>query len=584
MTTVLVLLVIALPWAGAFVVLLFDDNKPRAQHASAVIFAVVTGCAALGIIPGISDEVVFSLPMGAAFGALTFVPDALGVSLTVIATVVGSLAIIFSVDYMRGEAQLGRYYALVLFFIGAMAGLVLSSNILFIFLFWEITALCSYALISFNNDDPKAVYGGMKALVITQLGGVGLLLFAVLGITYLGTYDIHEIMLNAHSLPAGILAFTAYGALIAAAAKSSQFPFHTWLPDAMEAPTPISALIHAATMVNAGVYLLARFYPAFKNVPGWTTAVMLVGMISALLAGIMALFADDLKRVLAYSTVSQLGYMVYAVGAGGIFASQFHLISHSVFKALLFLSAGAVIHAVGTRDMREMGGLGKQMPFTRTVFILGALALAGIPIMNGFWSKELILEAGSESGNLWAYGVMVFTAGLTALYTFRCVWLVFFDEPRKELHAHDAGKAMKVSLTLLAIGSLSTWLLAGSFSRALHETLPLHDIHFESVAEMAMKIFTSPATFLALAVIALGLIAWWQRNRLAGVTRVFSWLSGWSESMFGFEPVNLWLTKIVQNGAEALRGTQTGLLQWNIAGILSGLLIILVVLVLGGVR
>ena len=166
----------------------------------------------------------------------------------------------------------------------------------------------------------------------------------------------------------------------------------------MEAPTPISALIHAATMVNAGVYLLARFYPAFKGVPGWTMAVMLVGMISALIAGVMALFANDLKRVLAYSTVSQLGYMVYAVGAGGIFASQMHLISHSVFKALLFLSAGAVIHAVGTRDMRVMGGLGKKMPFNRAVFMLGALALAGIPIMNGFWSKELILEAGLEQG------------------------------------------------------------------------------------------------------------------------------------------------------------------------------------------
>ncbi len=451
--TGLVLLVIALPWVGALSVLLLRNSNPRAQHTAAVIFAVATGGAALGMIPGISSDVVFSLPMGEAFGALTFVPDALGVSLTVIATVVGSLAVIFSVDYMRGEAQLGRYYALVLFFIGAMAGLVLSSNILFIFFFWEITALCSYALISFNNDDPKAVYGGMKALVITQLGGVGLLLFALLGITYLGTYDIHEIITNAHSLPVGVLGIAAYGALIAAAAKSSQFPFHTWLPDAMEAPTPISALIHAATMVNAGVYLLARFYPAFKDVPGWTTAVMLVGMISALLAGIMALFADDLKRVLAYSTVSQLGYMVYAVGAGGIFASQFHLISHSVFKALLFLSAGAVIHAVGTRDMRLMGGLGKKMPFNRMVFILGALALAGIPILNGFWSKELILEAGLEQGNLWAYGVMVFTAGLTALYTFRCVWMVFFGEPRSELHAHDAGKAMKVSLTLLAIGS-----------------------------------------------------------------------------------------------------------------------------------
>ena len=583
MTNVLVLLVIVLPWLGALLIMLLGDDRPRAQHMAAVIFAVLTGGMALGMIPGISSEAVFSLPVGEAFGSLTFVPDALGVSLTVIATVVGSLAVIFSVDYMRGEAQLGRYYSLVLFFIGAMAGLVLSSNILFIFLFWEITALCSYALISFNNDDPKAVYGGMKALVITQFGGIGLLLFALLGITYLGTYDINEIMVNAHSLPVGVLGLAAYGALIAAAAKSSQFPFHTWLPDAMEAPTPISALIHAATMVNAGVYLLARFYPAFKDVPGWTTAVMLVGMLSALLAGIMALFANDLKRVLAYSTVSQLGYMIYAVGAGGIFASQMHLMSHSVFKALLFLSAGAVIHAVGTRDMRKMGGLGKRMPFNRMVFILGALALAGVPIMNGFWSKELILEAGLESGNLWAYGVMVFTAGLTALYTFRCVWMVFFGEPRSELHAHDAGKAMKVSLSILAAGSLTTWLLAGPFSRALHGSLPLHDMHHESVIEMATKVFTSPATFLALGVIALGAAAWWQRAHLGWAAKRFEWMSACSKTQCGFEPVNLWLAKNVSRTAEAMRCTQTGLLQWNIGGILFGLLVVLAVLVLGGV-
>ena len=235
----------------------------------------------------------------------------------------------------------------------------------------------------------------------------------------------------------------------------------------MEAPTPVSALIHAATMVNAGVYLLARFYPAFEGVPYWREAVMLVGMISAFLAALMALAATDLKRVLAYSTVSQLGYMVYAVGAGGIFASQFHLFSHSIFKALLFLAAGAVIHSVGTRDMRQMGGLGKQMPFVRAVFVIGALALAGLPILNGFWSKELVLEAGLDGSPLWMFGLMVFSAGLTALYTFRCVWMVFYGENRAQLHGHDAGPAMKVALVPLALGTLVSWLLAGPFSRML---------------------------------------------------------------------------------------------------------------------
>jgi NADH-quinone oxidoreductase subunit L len=211
----------------------------------------------------------------------------------------------------------------------------------------------------------------MKALIMTQVGGLGLLLAAALLFAYSGSFDINIFISNPSLFPSNILAIMAFGMLIAAAAKSAQFPFQTWLPDAMEAPSPISALIHAATMVNAGVYLLARFYPAFKDVPGWTMSVMIVGMLSALMAALMALVANDLKRVLAYSTVSQLGYMVYAVGAGDILASQFHLFSHSVFKALLFLAAGAVIHSVGTRDMREMGGLGKELPFARTVFIIG---------------------------------------------------------------------------------------------------------------------------------------------------------------------------------------------------------------------
>ena len=204
-----------------------------------------------------------------------------------------------------------------------------------------------------------------------------------------------------------MLSLIAFGYLAAAAAKSAQVPFQTWLPDAMEAPTPISALIHAATMVNAGVYLLARFYPAFAEVPGWKTAVVAVGLLSALLAAVMALVADDLKRTLAYSTISQLGYMVFGVGVGAIVASQFHLLSHSVFKALLFLGAGAVIHIVGTRDMRQMGGLGRSMPFVRAVFIIGALALAGLPIANGFFSKELVLEEGLAHGPFWAYLGMV---------------------------------------------------------------------------------------------------------------------------------------------------------------------------------
>ncbi|HTU01173.1 MAG TPA: NADH-quinone oxidoreductase subunit L, partial [Candidatus Sulfotelmatobacter sp.] len=385
-----ILLAIGLPWLGAVVVWLVPDDKPRLSHTLAVGFSVAAGLAALGMLPGVTSTATLRLPLGGLFGDISFVADGLGIFLAVVATVVGSLAVIFSVDYMHGDPQLGRYYALVLLFIGAMAGLVLTNSLLFLFFFWEITALCSYALISYYNDDPKAVAAGIEALIMTQVGGIGLLGGALVAFAGFGSYEIDTFLKSAGGLSPLVLGWTAFGFLIAAAAKSAQFPFQTWLPDAMEAPTPVSALIHAATMVNAGVYLLARFYPAFAPVPGWTDAVIAVGVISALLTACMALVAPDLKRVLAYSTVSQLGYMVYAVGVGGIYASQFHLFSHAIFKALLFLGAGAVIHAVGTRDMREMGGLGARMPFTRTVFVIGALALAGLPILNGFWSKELV--------------------------------------------------------------------------------------------------------------------------------------------------------------------------------------------------
>ena len=349
-----------------------------------------------------------------------------GVFIAVIAAVVGSLAVVFATDYMRGHnEQLSCFYALILFFIGAMIGLGLSGSLLFTFFFWEITAFCSYALISFHNDDPRAVAGGIKALIITQLGGVGLLVGSLLLYSYQGNYQINQFLANTGSFPAGVLGLMAFGCLVAAAAKSAQVPFHTWLPDAMEAPTPVTALIHAATMVNAGVYLLARFYPAFQSVPGWRMAVMIVGAASALLAGLMAVAADDIKRVLAYSTISQLGFMVYAIGSGAIFASQFHLLSHAIFKALLFLSAGALITSLGTRDLRQMGGLGKKMPFVRAVFVIGAFGLVGLPIANGFFSKDLILEGGLVGGPSWLYIVMLFSVGVTALYSLRLVWMIF---------------------------------------------------------------------------------------------------------------------------------------------------------------
>lgn len=581
MGQLLVLLTIGLPWVGALLVWWIGDKHARLQHTLAVLFSVAAGAAALALIPLYSSETALSISMGGVFGNFTFVADGLGVFLAAIATVIGSLAIIFSVDYMKGEAALGRYYAMVLFFIGGMVGLVLTSNMLLMFFFWEITALCSYALIAFNNDDPKAVAGGVKALIITQLGGVGLLIGALVLYAFQGSYDIQAFLANPAVLPAKWLAAMAFGALIAAAAKSAQFPFQTWLPDAMEAPTPVSALIHAATMVNAGVYLLARFFPAFSGVTGWSEAVMVVGVITALMAAVMALVSNDLKRVLAYSTVSQLGYMVYAVGAGGIYASQFHLFSHSIFKALLFLGAGAVIHTVGTRDMREMGGLAKKMPIVATVFSIGSLALAGLPIFNGFWSKELVLEAGLKHGPVGLYAVMVFVAGLTALYTLRCVWMVFFGKPRTELHAHEAGAAMRVALIPLAFGALTSWLLAGPFSELLSvKSLPLHGIEAHETMAILKEVFSLP-TLIALGVIALGILAWVFREKLAWLSKALKGIGWAADNTFGFETINRLVVKGTQATGEALRVTQTGVLNWNIFGIVLALVVVIAIVVVG---
>jgi NADH-quinone oxidoreductase subunit L len=577
----LALLAIGLPWLGAFLVWCARDTRPRLQHTLAVLFALAGAAAAVAMIPQRLEQNVLGIPLGAAFGDLTFLPDGLAVFLAVVATVIGSLAVVFSVDYMRGEKQLGRYYANVLFFIGAMVGLVLSSNLLLIFVFWEITALCSYALISFYNDDPKAVAAGIKALIITQVGGVGLLMGALILFAGQGSYDVPTFLANPGRLTPALLSAMGFGFLVAAAAKSAQFPFQTWLPDAMEAPTPVSALIHAATMVNAGVYLLARFYPAFAEVPYWREAVIATGAITALMSAVMAVVSNDLKRVLAYSTVSQLGYMVYAIGAGALFASQFHLLSHAVFKALLFLSAGAIIHGVGTRDMREMGGIGAKMPLVRVVMIIGALALAGIPVLNGFWSKELVLEGGLEGGPMWAWAVMVFGAGLTALYTFRFVSMVFFGSYRgTSHHIHDAGIAMKVALVPLALGTLTTWLIAGEFGHFLGSVLGEHEP--ESTAHILTTIATAPATAEALVVVALGLAAWWQRERLAGLARALSGIGTMATNSFGFEAINRGVVRATEGAAEGLRSTQSGVLNWNVLAILVGLVVVLAILALGG--
>jgi NADH-quinone oxidoreductase subunit L len=570
----LIISTIAIPWLGAVCLWLIGEGRTRLLHILAACFSIAGALATLSLFPFASSQPALSLDMGPVFGVLTLVPAGLGLNLAAIAAVVGSLTVIYSAAYMEHGEQLNRYYALVLIFIGAMVGLVLSGSLLWMFFFWEITAFCSYALISFHNDDPKAVAGGIKALLITSLGGVGLLLGALLARAYLGDYQVSTFLAQAGTLPPNVLALVAFGFLAAAAAKSAQMPFHTWLPDAMEAPTPISALIHAATMVNAGVYLLARFYPAFQDVPAWATAVMVVGCLSALSAGVMALVSNDLKRTLAYSTISQLGYMVYAVGTGAVFASQFHLLSHAIFKALLFLGAGVVITAVGTRDMLRMGGLGARMPFTRLIFIIGTLALAGIPITNGFFSKELILEGGLEHGIPWIYYAMLAGVLLTALYSIRMVALVFYGQARGDAPSHDGWFPMRVPLAILALGVLTSWLLAAP----LEEMLSAGYQEYTGVFTLAGEILVAPATWLAQLVIVVGVLVWIFRDRYQGLNRSLADSVHALVANLGFDRLNALVVSAFGKSAKALATLQTGQLNWNILGMLAGLVILILIL------
>ena len=618
----LILIAIGAPWVGALLVWLIGDRRPRAQHVLAAVAALVAAGAALLLLPAArwqtTADAMLRLPFGPFIGDLTFVADSLAVFLAVIATSIGSLTVIFSAGYMAGEAQLGRYYALVLAFIGAMCGLVFSGNLLFLFLFWEVTAFCSYALISFYNDDPRAVAAGIKALIITQLGGVGLLVGILVASAYLPDLQVSTLLAAFGDLPSGMLAVVAFGFLLAAMAKSAQFPLHIWLPDAMEAPTPVSALIHAATMVNAGVYLLARFYPAFAGVNGWTTAVVVVGLASVLLAGLLATTCHDLKRTLAYSTVSQLGYMVTGVGLGAIFESQFYLFSHALFKALLFLGAGAIIHHVGTRDMRRMGGLWSGMRAVAVPFLIGAAALMGLPLFNGFWSKEILLETALERSP-WVYAALVLGAALTAFYVARMCWLVFFRAPeaqgsrgageqRGQAHAplatrlasEDADSAIQHSplanrqsppamllpLYVLAIGACFAWLLAEPFAVWMQATLPFHTAyllpHWPVEELISGHTAASLSTAVVLTATLLGVLLWaWtartsQPGRGATLRRA---ISG-TEALFNDSAAAV--ANATRGTAAALQRTQTGQLNWNLAG-LTLLAVAMLLLVLLGV-
>jgi NADH-quinone oxidoreductase subunit L len=427
----------------------------------------------------VSDLVYTWIASGDLKIDVTFRVDTLSALMILVVTGIGSLIHIYSTAYMHEESdsEYARYFSYLNLFAAFMLVLVLGANFPLMFVGWEGVGLCSYLLIGFWFKKKSANDAGKKAFVVNRIGDYAFILGMLALFAKFGTLDFQEIAAAVASLPPettfGALSITTLLLFIGATGKSAQIPLYTWLPDAMEGPTPVSALIHAATMVTAGVYMIGRNAVLFEHAPQTMMIVAVIGALTALMAGTIGLVQNDIKRVLAYSTVSQLGYMFLAMGVGAFGAGIFHLYTHAFFKALLFLGSGAVIHALhGEQDIRNMGGLKKELPITFWTFVIGAVAIAGIPPLAGFFSKDEILFETFVEGHvaLWVIGAL--TALLTAAYMFRLVFLTFWGERRHDApvahghdhghgaahrdgHLHDAPPAMALALIVLAIGSVA---------------------------------------------------------------------------------------------------------------------------------
>ncbi len=392
---------------------------------------------------------------------LSILVDPLSIFMLLIVTGVGFVIHVYSVGYMKEDPEFSRFFAYLNLFIFAMSVLVLAADFFFLIVGWALVGLASYLLIGFWREKTSAVLAARKAFVMNVIGDVGMVIAAFIIFEHLGTLSFLDVFAAAGSAfrpnDDTILLITLF-LLVGAFAKSAQVPLHTWLPDAMEGPTPVSALIHAATMVTAGVYLVARCHVLFDLAPYTMYLVAGVGLITMIFAGSMALVQYDIKRVIAYSTMSQLGYMFLAAGLGMYSIAMFHLMTHAFFKALLFLSAGSVIHGLNDeQDIRKMGGLRHAMPITHVTFLIGSLALAGFPLTAGFFSKEAIIinSYHAEMGNIFFWAIAVLGAAMTGFYIFRVYFYTFIGQPRTDVHAHESPFIMIAPLLLLAFFSLT---------------------------------------------------------------------------------------------------------------------------------
>ena len=435
------------PWAGW----LATAMTTAAFAVSIVMFASLHGRA--GNDRSFTHELFTWLPVGRLQVKAGLLVDPLSITMALFITGVGALIHLYSVGYMHGDESYPRFFVYLNLFAFSMLVLVLADSFLLSFLGWEGVGACSYFLISFWFERDTAASAGKKAFVTNRVGDFGFMIAMFLMFSALGSLQYGVVLTGAATLTKTTATAIALLLFLGAVGKSAQLPLYVWLPDAMEGPTPVSALIHAATMVTAGVYLMCRISPILVLAPGALTIIATVGALTALFAATIACAQDDIKRVLAYSTISQLGYMFLAVGSGAYVAAVFHMVTHAFFKALLFLGAGSVIHGLhDEQDMKRMGNLRRYLPITSATFIVGWLAIAGIPPFAGFWSKDEILANAFDTNKLlWLVGVV--TALLTAYYMSRQVFMVFYGEEREREHAsepHESPWTMTLPLVVLA--------------------------------------------------------------------------------------------------------------------------------------
>ena len=620
----------AFPLAGFLILALVGDRFPRRRYVA----AVGVGSMALSALVSIAIAVRFlsSPPAGDSFtqtlwtwmavddlrAGITFHLDPLSLVMLLVVTVVGSLIHLFSAEYMLDDPGYARFFAYMNLFVCAMLVLVLAGNFVLLYLGWEGVGLCSYLLIGFWYQDPDNGRAARKAFIVTRVGDTAMALGLFLIFRELGTLDIREVMARAAETwqpGAGIAVAVAALLLGGAVGKSAQLPLQTWLPDAMAGPTPVSALIHAATMVTAGVYLIARTHGLFLLAPGVLRLVAVIGAVTLLVAGASALTQRDIKRILAYSTISQLGYMFLALGVGAWAAAIFHLMTHAFFKALLFLGAGVVSLALHhERDIFKMGGLKKDLFVPFLMFLAAGASLSGFPLVTaGFYSKDTLLWAAwaSERGSFWLWLAGLVGAFVTSLYIFRLIFLVFFGEAKTPL-SHLPGLRIKVALGVLTILSLvggfvevpATLGDVPLFSTLLERTLPAVEItHGSLSSEIALQGVAALASLVGIFVAYLLFLRrplphehpeefpgighrlhrfWfdgWELDRLydAVFVRPFMALARINKDDVA-DRLYTGLAALAAAGHRAVRTTQTGRLRWYAAGLALGTVLVIALL------